>query len=411
MSETTTKAPAETTAGPATEPQPTGNLPAIAHQRQAAVYAPPGDKGILVAASRNVAEAISNIMMEISENPVEKKGLNTFHNYKYARIQDILQALVPLMGKHGILVMQTEVSRMMFDNDAAISITYEFTIAHKTGEVWPEKIMQTGLCNCRANNGKFDDKAINKCHTAARKYFMLSLFQIPTEEENDPDRGDNDDGGRGQQREQQSRVPSPQPSGQQQGTATTTGQTRATKPDANGVINMLGHGIKSWTNAFIEAVKSVKEPAELNRLDTANDSTLGEVHAKAHEQYKLIEAAVEEKKKEFGIGTPRSSPSPSPSAGADEAAGAKSSQAEKPASDKAPAADKPAEKTADGIPTAKNDPEGFLAWASEKLKAVTEVDKLGDVIGEIEKQAVGIFPPDREELSAMVKAAEKRLEP
>jgi hypothetical protein len=37
---------------------------------------------------------------------------------------------------------------------------------------------------------------LNKCHTAARKYFLLALFQIPTGEEDDADQGENDITGR-----------------------------------------------------------------------------------------------------------------------------------------------------------------------------------------------------------------------
>ena len=388
--------------------QSTENLPATTtqHKRSPAIYAP-GDKGSLVAASKNVAEAVSNIMAEIAENPVEKKGVNTFHNYKYAKIQDILQALVPLMGKHGIIVTQTEVSRAMFDNDNAISITYEFTIAHKSGEVWPEKIVQTGLCNCRTSKGTFDDKAINKTHTAARKYFMLSLFQIPTEDENDPDRGDNDDGGRSHQGgQQQRRVPSAQPSGQQDKGFTTSSEMRATKPDANGKISNVGHSVNTWVPVYIEAIKAAKTPDEINLLDKANDEILGTVHAKAHDLYKQIEAAVAAKVEEFKIGaSPRPSQPPSPEGNA-KAAGVTETTAKATAE-----ADASAAPAAEKIPTAKDDPEGFLAWAKTKLDAVAKADDLAAAIGEIEEQTKGIFPPDREELSAMVKAAEKRLEP
>jgi hypothetical protein len=33
---------------------------------------------------------------------------------------------------------------------------------------------------------------LNKCHTAARKYFLLALFQIPTGDEEDADRGEDE---------------------------------------------------------------------------------------------------------------------------------------------------------------------------------------------------------------------------
>ena len=139
-----------------------------------------------------LATAISKVMGEIAADPIHKSGKNSFHNYSYARMQDILNGLTPLMSKHGITIMQTEIERGFMDNGNAIYATYDFTIMHESGEVWPFPQRQTGVSNTRTSKGTFDDKGLNKCHTSARKYFLLSLFQIPTTDEDDADRGDND---------------------------------------------------------------------------------------------------------------------------------------------------------------------------------------------------------------------------
>ena len=137
-----------------------------------------------------LADAISAITKEIAEDPIQKKGKNAFHNYSYARMQDILGGLAPLMGKHGITVMQAEVERGLLDNGNVIFATYDFTIIHKSGEVWPFPQRQTGTSKVRDSKGGYDDKGLNKCHTAARKYFLLSLFQIPTTDDEDADSHD-----------------------------------------------------------------------------------------------------------------------------------------------------------------------------------------------------------------------------
>ena len=137
-----------------------------------------------------IATAISAVMSEVGV--VSKDGHNKFHGYRYAQMQDVLQRLTPLLAKHGLMIMQTEVGRAMFDEDRAVSVQYQFTIAHASGQVWPERPLQTGLSRCRDTKGGFDDKALNKCHTAARKYFLLALFQIPTGDEDDADHGAND---------------------------------------------------------------------------------------------------------------------------------------------------------------------------------------------------------------------------
>src|SRR5260370_25590541 len=108
-------------------------------------------------------------------------------------MQDILQEITPLLGKHGIVIFQSETERAMFDEDNVIDVEYPFTVAHVSGEQWPQPLRQTGVSMCRNSKGGWDDKSLNKCHTAARKYFLLALFQIPTGDEADADRGESFD--------------------------------------------------------------------------------------------------------------------------------------------------------------------------------------------------------------------------
>src|SRR6266436_1149096 len=132
--------------------------------------------------------AIAAVMNEV--HVVAKRGENEFHRYRYATMGDILKEITPLLGRHGIVIFQSETGRAMFDDDNVIAIEYAFTVAHASGETWPHVIKQTGVSTCRNSKGGWDDKSLNKCHTAARKYFLLSLFQIPTGEEDDADQGD-----------------------------------------------------------------------------------------------------------------------------------------------------------------------------------------------------------------------------
>lgn len=169
------------------------NLPAVATSASNGfVVNHPEERAILVGAGiAKIASAISSVMTEIGV--IEKRGINNFHHYAYAKMEDVLQTLTPLIAKHGLVIVQTEVSRSMFDADKAIAIEYAFTIAHKDGAIWPDRPRQTGLARCRDSKGGFDDKAMNKAHTAARKYFLLALFQIPTGDEDDADQSGSSD--------------------------------------------------------------------------------------------------------------------------------------------------------------------------------------------------------------------------
>jgi hypothetical protein len=136
-----------------------------------------------------LATAIAAVMGEIGV--VAKEGTNDFHNYKYVKMEDLLQRATPLLAKHGVVVFQSELERTMLDDGKVMAVKYGFTVVHKSGEMWPERLFQTGSSACRHKNGGFDDKSLNKCHTAARKYFLLALLQIPTgDEQDDADAGE-----------------------------------------------------------------------------------------------------------------------------------------------------------------------------------------------------------------------------
>lgn len=130
-----------------------------------------------VAMPKPVAEAVNHVMTKVKN--VEKGGTNQFHNYKYARMEDLLFQVQPAMAEAGLIITQHEVSISTLAGDALMAIQYAFTISHKSGESWLAPIHQTGVSAIRTPKGNLDDKCVNKCHTAARKYFILGLFQIP----------------------------------------------------------------------------------------------------------------------------------------------------------------------------------------------------------------------------------------
>lgn len=185
-----------------------------------------------------LAAAIAGVMAEIK--PVEKSGWNDFHKYQYAKMGDLSIELTPLMGKHGIVVFQNEVDRAMFDEGKVISVRYQFTIVHSSGEIWPERPLITGMSRCRDSKGGFDDKAFNKAHTAARKYFLLSLFQIPTDDEH-PDA--DTDGGKGNKRPTSRRAPNPD---------------GKVAPQLIPIVS--GEHPTSWADRFIKAIEKATGP-------------------------------------------------------------------------------------------------------------------------------------------------------
>src|SRR6267378_2750260 len=87
--------------------------------------------------------AIAAVMNEV--HVVAKRGENEFHRYRYATMGDILKEITPLLGRHGIVIFQSETGRAMFDQDNVIAVQYAFTVVQTSG---PRSKLQP-----RASNG------------------------------------------------------------------------------------------------------------------------------------------------------------------------------------------------------------------------------------------------------------------
>jgi len=225
-----------------------------------------------------LGEAISTVTEKIAEHGVAKKGHNKFHDYNFARMEDILKELAPLIAKNGITIMQSEVERGFLDKGTVVYVTYDFTIIHKSGQVWPFPQRSTGQSRTRDSKGGYDDKSINKCHTQARKYFLLSLFQIPTTDKDDADRGDND------------RAPK---------------QTKA--PERKPAVKALPHeiprpeGIKAieWARQFVEQIKMCADNEAIAAWQKANLEALQALKKQAPQIHERVSSVVDDMQKAF----------------------------------------------------------------------------------------------------------------
>lgn len=311
---------------------------------QLPVHSLPAREPVPATGFGKVVEAVAAVMMDME--PVGKGGTNKFHDYKYARMQDILQMLTPLMGRHGLAVFQHEVRHEMFDDGKCIAIHYQFTVAHKSGEIWPERPIQTGMAPCRTSKGTFDDKSFAKAHTSARKYFLLSLFQIPTEDEDDPDTD----------RTRKASAPVPGPDGR-----VPPHKIEPTKTET----------FDSWTPKYLAAIITAKTSDELRAWDAANDELLGIMSndPKAAALYAKIMSETE--RMTARLAEPGETPKP-------------------PVADDKVPSPRPAH-----IPDPDKDPESFVSWAIKRMDGINIGEELTVVWeGEISPASDGLMMPD-----------------
>jgi hypothetical protein len=261
--------------GPIAPPVPTLLRPSIAAQ-------------LPMTGVGNLAKGIAGVMNEVGT--IKKGGYNKFHNYHYARLEDLLEALTPLMGRHGVVVIQNEVERSVVENK--VMVTYEFSILHTSGEVWPERPRFTGMSGGRDSKGGFDDKAVNKCHSAARKYFLLSLFQVPS--------GDFDDSDAGAPRPERQEIRQPVP-----GPAPRKPEPVAAPPlsvegaDDNKPHRIVVKGAEAWAEAYIKAIGRAKSTEEVTQWDVLNATNLDNLNNNYPEIYTRLYAAAENRLRGF----------------------------------------------------------------------------------------------------------------
>jgi hypothetical protein len=128
--------------------------------------------------SAKIAAALHQVMSKVAY--VQKTGKNAFHGYKYAGEADLLDKLRPAMVDAGLMLLPSVRSVSPVDEHGNVTVQMDYTLVHRDGEIWPEKLGAAGMGNDRAKNGSVGDKGVYKAITGANKYVLFKLFQIET---------------------------------------------------------------------------------------------------------------------------------------------------------------------------------------------------------------------------------------
>ena len=128
-----------------------------------------------------VYKAISDVQKSLAEIGIGKGRKNAAQGYNFRGIDDVLQALAPLLSQCGLVV----IPRVLSCNRETVVNAKGTTLFYVTVDVEYDLVgVEDGSTHTARILGEAmdsGDKATNKAMSAAYKYFALQTFCIPVE--------------------------------------------------------------------------------------------------------------------------------------------------------------------------------------------------------------------------------------
>lgn len=134
-----------------------------------------------------VYQAINAVQAELSKDGITKSRRNQQQGYNFRGIDDVYNALSPLLAKHGLCIMPRILTRDVQERTTKSgSVLFYVTVEAEFDFVAAEDGSKHTV---RTYGEAMDsgDKATNKAMSAAYKYAAFQAFAIPTEGDNDAD--------------------------------------------------------------------------------------------------------------------------------------------------------------------------------------------------------------------------------
>jgi len=141
----------------------------------------------------NVYKAINKVQAALSHTGISKNQTNTQGSgYKFRGIDDVYNAIAPLLAEHGLCILPRVLSRQCEERasrsgGALFYVTVEAEFDFVCAEDGSKHTVKT--FGEAMDSG---DKATNKAMSAAYKYAAFQAFSIPTAGDNDADSATHD---------------------------------------------------------------------------------------------------------------------------------------------------------------------------------------------------------------------------
>jgi hypothetical protein len=141
----------------------------------------------LEAAVSNVYARIAAVSAELAKEGISKSRSNAQQGYKFRGIDEVLNALAPLLSKHQLVIIPRILSRECTERQTQKGgVLFSVVVAAEFDFI---SAIDGSKHTARTYGEAMDsgDKATNKAMSAAYKYAAFQAFCIPTEGDNDAD--------------------------------------------------------------------------------------------------------------------------------------------------------------------------------------------------------------------------------
>jgi hypothetical protein len=126
-------------------------------------------------------------MGDLSLSGITKDKRNQQQGYAFRGIDDVFNALSPIMSRHGLAMLPRVLSRTVTERSSAQGKTLFYVVVDVEFDLVCAEDGSAHVIRTYGEAMDSADKATNKAMSAAYKYAALQAFCIPTEGDNDAD--------------------------------------------------------------------------------------------------------------------------------------------------------------------------------------------------------------------------------
>lgn len=136
----------------------------------------------------HVYTAIASVMAEIGETGISKGRKNDQQGYAFRGIDDVYNALAPILSKHSLCLLPYVRTRDVTERQTQRGGVLFYVTVHVDFALVSAKDGSSHIISVVGEAMDSGDKATNKAMSAAYKYACMQAFCIPTEGDNDADK-------------------------------------------------------------------------------------------------------------------------------------------------------------------------------------------------------------------------------